>query len=75
MTSIYSTPLLSPEISLDEHSRQVIQAAYEKEQRKMAQLPTDDPLDPKRMRRVEITWDEMMGSNQSYQGEVDLSKL
>lgn len=59
MNSIYSTPLLSPDIPLDDHSRQVIQAAYEKEQRKMAQLPTDDPLDPKRLRRVEITWDEM----------------
>jgi hypothetical protein len=23
----------------------------------------------------EVTWDEMMGSNQSYQGEIDLSKL
>lgn len=58
-TSVFSTPLLSPEFTLDDHSRQVIQAAYEKEQQKMAQLPTDDPLDPKRMSRVEITWDEM----------------
>ncbi len=70
MTSAYSTPLLSPNFPLDEHSRQVIQAAYEKEQRKMAQLPTDDPLDPKRISRVEITWDEMWAQPEVIQNTL-----
>lgn len=69
-TSVYSTPLLSPNFPLDVHSRQVIQAAYEKEQRKMAQLPTDDPLDPKRISRVEITWDEMWAQPEVIQNTL-----
>lgn len=70
MTPTYATPLLSPDIPLDEHSRQVIQAAYDKEQAKMAQLPTDDPMDPKRMRRVEITWDEMWAQPEVIQNTL-----
>lgn len=70
MSTPFSTPLLSPEFPLDEHSRQVIQAAYEKEQQKMAQLPTDDPLDAKRMSRVEITWDEMWAQPEVIQNTL-----
>ncbi len=72
MKPFYSTPLLSPEIPLDDHSRQVIQDAYDKEQRKMAQLPTDDPLDPKRISRVEITWDEMWAQPEVIQNTLAL---
>mgnify|MGYP005852526613 CR=1 FL=1 len=53
------TPILSPEFDLDEHSRQVIRSVHEKELAKALALPTDDPRDPKRRKRVEYTWDEM----------------
>jgi glucosamine--fructose-6-phosphate aminotransferase (isomerizing) len=55
----YDTPLLGPDSNLDEHSKQVIQEVYDKEQARALELPTDDPLDPKRRRRVEYTWDEI----------------
>lgn len=53
------SPILWPEFNLDEHSREVIKSVHEKELAKALALPTDDPLDPKRRKRVEITWDEM----------------
>ncbi|MEM4234530.1 MAG: SIS domain-containing protein [Candidatus Methanomethylicaceae archaeon] len=53
------SPLLSPEYSLDDHSRQVILRLHQREIEKAKTLPTDDPLDPKRLKRVELTWEEM----------------
>ncbi len=53
------SPMLWPEFALDEHSREVIKKVHQKELEKALALPTDDPLDPKRRKRVEITWDEM----------------
>ena len=55
----FATPLLGPDSPLDEHSRQLIQSIYEKEQAKALVQPTDDPLDPKRHRMVEHTWTEI----------------
>jgi len=52
-------PIFWPEFSLDEHSRQVVNDMHAKELAKALALPTDDPLDPKRRKRVEITWNEM----------------
>ncbi len=63
----YSTPLLAPDSPLDEHSRKVIQEVYNQEQAKALELPSDDPLDPKRRRRVELTWGEMMAQPQAIQ--------
>lgn len=53
------SPIFGPEFSLDEHAREVIKEMHAKELAKALALPTDDPLDPKRRKRVEITWAEM----------------
>ncbi len=55
----YNSPLLAPDSVLDDHGRQVIQKVYDAEWAKAQELPTDDPLDPKRRKRVEFTWDEI----------------
>jgi glucosamine--fructose-6-phosphate aminotransferase (isomerizing) len=55
----YNSPLLVPDSPLDAHARQVIQKVYDAEWEKAQELPTDDPLDPKRYRRVELTWNEI----------------
>ena len=55
----YNSPLLAPDSLLDEHARQVIQKVYDAEWAWAQELPTDNPLDPKRYKRVEFTWDEI----------------
>lgn len=55
----FETPLLHPDSPLDDHSKALIKQIYLKEQAKALNLPTDDPLDPKRRARVEFTWTEM----------------
>lgn len=55
----YATPLLQPDSPLDERSRHLIQDMYDKETQKAANLPTDDPLDPKRRKRVDFTKEEI----------------
>jgi glucosamine--fructose-6-phosphate aminotransferase (isomerizing) len=54
------TPLLTEHSPLDEHSKSVIADLFDREQRLMADLPTDDPLDPKRRRRVDFTLPEIL---------------
>jgi glucosamine--fructose-6-phosphate aminotransferase (isomerizing) len=53
------TPLLGDQSPLDSHSKTLIQDLFEREQQLMAALPTDDPLDPKRRRRVDLTITEI----------------
>lgn len=60
MNATLLTPLLSENSTLDERSRALITNLFEHEQQLMAALPTDDPLDPKRRRRVEFTLPEIM---------------
>ena len=55
----YETPLLTSESPLDDHSKAVIKEIYAKEKAKALNLPTDDPLDPKRRARVDYTWTEI----------------
>lgn len=54
------SPLLGPDTFLDERRRGVIQRVAEAERAGILQLPSDDPLDAKRRRRVEATLPEMM---------------
>lgn len=54
-----SSPLLNGKSLLDERARQLIQELNDRELKKAITLPTDDPLDPKRRKRVELTFDEM----------------
>jgi len=53
------TPLLAPDSPLDPRARAVVESLFRGEQRLMAELPTDDPRDPKRLRRVQLTHAEM----------------
>jgi len=53
------TPLLAPDSPLDPRARAVVESLFRGEQRLMAALPTDDPRDPKRLRRVQLTHAEM----------------
>ena len=54
------TPLLAANSPLDAVSKALIRNIYEAEQEKAKNLPTDDPLDPKRKKRVMFTHDEMV---------------
>ncbi len=60
MNATLLTPLLSEHSPLDERSRSLIASLFEREQQLMAALPTDDPLDPKRRRRVDFTLPEIV---------------
>ncbi len=71
---VYNTPLLSPNSPLDEHSRSVIQQVYDAEWAHAQDLPTDDPLDPKRRKRVELTWNEMWTQPQAIQDTLASEK-
>ncbi len=54
------TPLLSPDSPLDSPARALIADLFERERQLMIALPTDDPLDPKRRRRVDFTRPEIL---------------
>src|SRR4051794_1818723 len=59
MNDVLLTPLLAPDSPLDEPARQLVRALHERERQWVAGLPTDDPLDPKRRRRVSLTRPEI----------------
>lgn len=54
------TPLLAADTPLDDRARALVAALFEREARLMDALPTDDPLDEKRRRRVELTRVEIL---------------
>ena len=60
MNATLMTPLLSDRSPLDERSKALIASLFDREQQLMADLPTDDPLDPKRRRRVDFTLPEIL---------------
>jgi glucosamine--fructose-6-phosphate aminotransferase (isomerizing) len=74
MTSQFVTPLLAPDSPLDARSRQLIQKLFDKEAELMAALPTDDPLDEKRRRRVELTRVEILGQPQAIRSTLDAER-
>ena len=53
------TPLLAPGSPLDAPAHALLAELFEGERQLMAALPTDDPLDAKRLRRVMLTHGEM----------------
>jgi len=53
------SPLLHADSPLDSHAKALIEELYRREQERALTLPTDDPLDPKRRKRVDYTWDEL----------------
>jgi glutamine---fructose-6-phosphate transaminase (isomerizing) len=71
---IHSSPLLSADSPLDIHSKEVIQKVYDAEWAKSQDLPTDDPLDPKRRIRVEYTWGEMWSQEDTIENTLKSEK-
>lgn len=72
--NIHNSPLLSLDSPLDEHSKEVIQKVYDAEWAKSQDLPTDDPLDPKRRIRVGYTWDEMWSQEKAITDTLESEK-
>lgn len=72
--NIHNSPLLSLDSPLDKHSKEVIQKVYDAEWAKSQDLPTDDPLDPKRRIRVEYTWDEMWSQEKAITETLESEK-
>ncbi|HTI33686.1 MAG TPA: SIS domain-containing protein [Miltoncostaea sp.] len=54
-----ASPLLGPGTFLDDRQQDVLRGAIVAEHEAILALPTDDPLDPKRRRRVDATLGEM----------------
>ena len=63
----YATPMLGPDSPLDDAGRTLIADLHRRERQKGLTLPTDDPLDPSRRRRVEITREEMWSQPEAIQ--------
>lgn len=59
------TPLLAAGSPLDDARRALVSDLFAREQRLMDALPTDDPRDAKRRRRVELTRTEIAGQPQA----------
>jgi glucosamine--fructose-6-phosphate aminotransferase (isomerizing) len=57
----FLTPLLAAGSPLDARGRAIVEHLFRAERALMAALPTDDPRDPKRLRRVKLTHAEMFG--------------
>ena len=70
----YATPLLKPDSPLNAYSKTLIEEIYAKEQAKVLALPTDDPLDPKRRKRVEFTWKEIWEQPEIIQKNLQMNK-
>lgn len=58
---LLDSPLLGLDSPLDDRQQDVVARVSEAERASILSLPTDDPLDPKRRHRVEVTRDEMFG--------------
>lgn len=67
MTVDTLTPLLAADSPLDENARAIITELFRREQQLMADLPTDDPCDPKRLHRVMLTRGEMFAQGDAIQ--------
>lgn len=59
------SPLLGPASPLDARQQEVVARVSQQERAAILSLPTDDPLDAERRRRVEVTRDEMLGQPQA----------
>ncbi len=70
----YATPLLAPDSPLDEAGRALIADLHRRERQKALTLPTDDPLDPARRRRVELTRQEMWNQPEAIRRTLDVER-
>jgi glucosamine--fructose-6-phosphate aminotransferase (isomerizing) len=67
----FLTPLLADDSPLDSRARGIVTTLFRAEQALMASLPTDDPRDPKRLRRVKLTHGEMFGQPEAIRTTLD----
>jgi glutamine---fructose-6-phosphate transaminase (isomerizing) len=65
-----SRPAGTPDF-LDERQRRVLERVSDAEHAAIRALPTDDPLDAKRRRRVDATYDEMMAQPRAVRATWD----
>jgi glucosamine--fructose-6-phosphate aminotransferase (isomerizing) len=65
------TPLLGADSPLDAGARSVVAGLYRNEGRRTHAVSSDDPLDPERRRRVELTLLEMLGQPDANQETLD----
>ena len=64
------TPLLADDLPLDARSRALVVELFEAEARLMSALPSDDPLDAKRRRRVDLTRPEILAQPQAIRATL-----
>jgi glucosamine--fructose-6-phosphate aminotransferase (isomerizing) len=68
------TPLLGPDSPLDARSRALVQELFDAEARLMDALPTDDPKDAKRRRRVDLTRPEILAQPDAIRTTLAMEK-
>src|SRR5215207_6720854 len=68
------TPLLGPNSPLDTRSRALVEDLFAAEARLMDALPSDDPLDEKRRRRVELTRPEILAQPEAIRNTLGTEK-
>lgn len=68
------TPLTSDDSPLAPRARRLIEDLQRQEREKALILPTDDPLDPKRRRRVDFTHDEMWAQPEAVRGTLAMER-
>lgn len=74
MQNYFETPLVSPESILDDYSKELIKKIYDAEYQKSLTLPSNDPLDQKRMIRVDYTWTELNEQPEIIQKNLKIEK-
>ena len=74
MDIISYSPLLNENSPLNKKARNLIAELNQRELQKALTLPTDDPLDQKRYKRVGLTYDEMWAQPQIIQKNLDLER-
>ena len=70
----FPTPLLVPDSPLDARSRALVQELFDAEARLMDALPTDDPQDQKRRRRVDLTRPEILAQPDAIRTTLSVEK-
>ena len=70
MSASLLTPLLADDSPLDARSRALVVELFEAEARLMSALPSDDPLDAKRRRRVDLTRPEILAQPQAIRATL-----
>lgn len=68
------SPLLREDSPLDAGARQLIEELHQREMEKALILPTDDPRDQKRYKRVGLTWGEMWAQPEKVRENLEVER-